>query len=146
MSGIAHVGTGGVWVWWAQWSFLMVCSLSAWNRSLEPNLLVQHHLCSHLSVTHMLMHPQPHVSAVTCSHTRANAVGTTLQKTERLPHTVTPLPHSGRPVTFTQLNELSNRTIPQPLQYRGISILQHLILPVHSSPTPLMRAPGQAGL
>lgn len=51
----------------------------------------------------------------------------------------------GRPVTFTQLNELSNLTIPQPLHYRGISILQHVILPVHSSPTPLMQAPGQAG-
>lgn len=49
-----------------------------------------------------------------------------------------------RPITFTHLNELSNLTITQALHYRGISILQHLILPVHSSPTPLMQAPGQA--
>lgn len=49
-----------------------------------------------------------------------------------------------RPITFTQLNELSNLTITQPLHYQGISILQHLILPVHSSPTPLMQAPGPA--
>lgn len=134
-SGRGHVGTGGV-----GRSFLMVCSPDTWNWSFKPNLLLlRPRTHSHLSVT------RTRTSNHTClplhAHTQAHSTAITPWDTHTHRHT---LPASSplcfdRSVTFTQLNELSNRTIPQPLHYRGISILQHLILPVHSSPTPLMQ-------
>lgn len=118
--------------WWALRSVLMVCSPDTRNQSLKPDLLK---LWPHLfSLTHK--HTHTHVHAITRSHTKALGAISVCTHNLRC---------SGRAVTFTQLNELSNLTIPQPLHYRGISILQHVILPVHSSPTPLMQAPGQAG-
>lgn len=101
--------------------------------------------CAPLDVWNQTPGPGPVDTSVPGTRTLVHAITCTNAPAWDGQNTHAQSPWSDRTVIFTELNELSNLPTQLPRHYRGISILQHVILPVRSSPTPLMQAPGQAG-